>query len=228
MADTDERRQADVDLRDALVAEDCAGPLWNRFAATLAEYGYAVVIAWIKSGAIFAKCAEQGWSVGEPPPYWDYEDLVGLASDTVVKAIEQFRRKALLSGGWTPDGGASLKSYFANACVLAFPNQYRKWRTEFTRRTTEAARLVSAEQLTETPSTHPAVDDVVISRIEVKRALSGIRDERARTAVFLRDAGYAVGEIAELLDTSHGTVKGVLERLRRNGADSFGTGGGDV
>ncbi|WP_346834044.1 sigma-70 family RNA polymerase sigma factor [Saccharothrix sp. CCNWLY140-2] len=215
-------------LRDALVAENCDGPVWQRFAATLAEYGYAVVMAWLRSGAIFSLCAEKRCAVGDPPPYWEHDDLVSLTTDTVIGAIRDFRTKALLDGGWDPDGGAGLKTYFATACVYAFPNVYRRWQTEFNRRLAESSFSVREDDLVDVSSTAPDPSDVVVTRLEVKRRLADIGDERAKRALILREAGYTIGEIAEVLGTSHGAIKGALERLRRTLGEATGNGGGDV
>ncbi|MEV0678235.1 hypothetical protein AB0I60_17140 [Actinosynnema sp. NPDC050436] len=219
---------SEVELRDLLVEENCDGARWRRFAETLAEYGYAVVMAWLRSEAIFGMCAERGYALREPPTAWEYDDLVSMATDTVVKAISDFRRKALLDGGWRPDGGASLKSYFVTGCVLAFPNVYRKWRRQFDQRGEEFARSVLVDDLTEVTSRSPDPGDVAIARLEIRRGLAGIGDERTRRAVILREAGYTVGEIAETLGTSHGTIKGALERLRRNTGGSTRSGGGNA
>jgi DNA-directed RNA polymerase specialized sigma24 family protein len=228
LADKDDRRQADIELRDALVAEGCEGPEWRLFVRVLAEYGYAVVMAWLRSEAIFELCREKGCPVGEPPLYWEHEDLVSLASDTVVKAIDDFRRKALLGGAWDPDGGAGLKSYFATACVYAFPNVYRKWYRDSTRRLAESTRSTDVEALVDVPSHFPDPADVVVTALEIKRGLDRIGDERTRQALVLREAGYTVGQIAESLDTSHGAVKGLLERHRKSIGRPARDGGGNV
>ncbi|MEU5695421.1 hypothetical protein [Actinosynnema sp. NPDC020468] len=228
MDDTVGHRQADAELRDALIAEDCAGPVWDRFKDALAEYGFALVMAWLKSEAIFALCTEKGCPPGDPPPYWDRDDLESLAADTVVKAMEVFRRKALLEGGWDPRAGASLTTYFATGCVYAFPNIYRKWRKEFLHRLDAANRSARAEVLADLPSTARDPGDVVVTRLQIRNALAGIEDERAVLAVRLQGAGYTVGEIAEALGTSHGAIKGALERLRRTVNRSTGNGTEDV
>ncbi|WP_157591495.1 RNA polymerase sigma factor [Saccharothrix syringae] len=194
----------------------------------IAKYGHALMMSWLRSEAIFARCAEKGCAVGGPPPYWEHEDLVSLAGDTVVKAIDEFRRKALLGGEWDPAGGASLKSYFTTACVYAFPNVYRKWSTDFNRRRRESARSMDLEGLVGTATTTPNPADAAVTRLEVKRGLAAIADERTRQALVLREAGYTVREIAESLGTSHGTIKGLLERHRRTADQPVRDGGGNA
>ncbi|GGP48297.1 RNA polymerase sigma factor [Saccharothrix coeruleofusca] len=227
----DGRRLPDSDarLRDLLLAEGCSGPVWQRFATELARYGYAVLMAWLRSEVIFTKCAEKGCWPGPPPPYWEHDDRAALAVDTVVKAISEFRRKALLEGGWSPDGGTSLKSYFTTTCVYAFPNHYRRWRREFDRRQELGARTVRTEDVADRPAPGPDPAELVVRRLEVRQGLAGIPDERTQRAVVLREAGYSVVEIAELLETTPGAVKGALERLRKSGGGrSTGSGGSNV
>ncbi|GAA1302630.1 hypothetical protein [Saccharothrix xinjiangensis] len=218
----------DAKLRDALVAEGCEGPEWQRFTKIIAKYGHALMMSWLRSEAIFDKCAEKGCPVGGPPLYWEHDDLVSLASDTVVKAIDEFRRKALLSGDWDPRGGSSLKSYFATACIYAFPNIYRKWNNEFARRRRESARSTDFDELVGMASPTPGPADTVVTRLEIKRGLAGIGNELARQALVLREAGYTVGQIAESLGTSHGAVKGALERHRKSVDRSARDGGGNA
>src|SRR5262249_8550976 len=41
-----------------------------------------------------------------------------------------FVRDALIEGSWSPEGGASLTTYFVGACLAVFPNAFRRWHTE--------------------------------------------------------------------------------------------------
>jgi DNA-directed RNA polymerase specialized sigma24 family protein len=226
--DVHERRRADTRVRDRLVDQGCEGPEWRRFAERLGEYGYGVVMAWLRSGWMFTLCAEKGCRVREAPPRWEEDDLVSLTSDTVVAAIADFRRKALIEGRWRPDGGASLTSYFTTGCVLAFPNAYRKWLRELDRRAAETARLPGPGELAATAATAPDPGDVVIARLEVARGLAMIRDRRTRAVLVLDAFGYGIAETAELLNTTYGAVKGVLQRHRNNVNRAKPGGGGHV
>ncbi|QQQ75684.1 sigma-70 family RNA polymerase sigma factor [Saccharothrix sp. 6-C] len=208
------------------MAERCEGPEWRRFTRVLSEYGFASMMGWLRSGLIFTLCREKGRPVGVAPPYWEHDDLVSLAGDTVVRAIGDFRRNALLAGGWDPAGGASLKTYFATACVLAFPNVYRKWSNERRHRDAEHFRLSSVDELADVASPAPDPGDVVVTKLEIKRGLADIPSEYTKSALILSEAGYTLGEVAELLNTTHGVIKGALERHRRN-TGRPARGGGD-
>ncbi|NUT47980.1 MAG: sigma-70 family RNA polymerase sigma factor [Saccharothrix sp.] len=193
----------------------------------LAEYGFALMMGWLRSGLIFTRCREKGRSVGSPPPYWEHDDLVGLAGDTVVKAIGDFRR-ALLGGRWDPAGGASLKTYFGTACVFAFPNVYRKWALERSHRSREASRLSDIDALADVAAPGPDPGDAVVTRLEIQRGLAYIESGHARSALILSEAGYTIGEIAELLNTTHGVIKGALQRHRRKTGRAAKGGEGNV
>jgi len=225
LTDTEDRRQADIRLRDALVAEDCDGRAWRRFSEELSAYGYMVVMSWLKSRKIFAECASRGFHLGSAPRDWEDDDLFTLTTDTVVNAVEHFRSKAVLGGGWDPEGRASLTTYFITGCVFAFPNVYRAWRRDFEKRMDNAARTVDTDELMEVAATSPDPGEVVTARFEAKRALASIKDDNTRRAVILREAGYSVDEVADWLGTTPGSVRGALQRVRK-GRGTFDQEGG--
>ena len=55
------------------------------------------------------------------------EDREDLAVETVARALPFFRQRALVEGGWKPEGGASLSTYFVNFLPFQFANAYREW-----------------------------------------------------------------------------------------------------
>ena len=55
-----QRLEADRDLYLRLALLSFEGPEWDDFAYVLAEYGYQVVRAWIRSEKIFDECASRG------------------------------------------------------------------------------------------------------------------------------------------------------------------------
>ena len=64
-AESLERRQADLELRNDLALADFRGPGWDRSAWELARYGYAVMMAWLKTGKI-STSAKPRTSLGCP------------------------------------------------------------------------------------------------------------------------------------------------------------------
>ncbi|MFD9740092.1 RNA polymerase sigma factor [Umezawaea sp. NPDC059074] len=217
----------DRHLWSVLLAEQCAGPAWSDFVNKLAGYGHAVMMAWLISGEIFHQCKRHNCWPGEPPPYWEHEDMVGLSGDTVAKAIVDFRDRAVLGGEWRPESGASLKTYFITGCVYAFPNHYRKWRTEHDRRRRFEARTVDVDSIAGLPSgDDPA--DLVVKRLSVQAGLGGIKHPVAHKAIILQEMGYTLGEIAELLGVTRNVVKSALERHRFQGRRAVSGGDEDA
>ncbi|MEV7099803.1 hypothetical protein AB0M80_44025 [Amycolatopsis sp. NPDC051045] len=225
-----ERRRHDLALRNELAAENFDGPVWDRFVEELARYGHAVMLAWLRTGEIFAHCSRTDRPIGAVPLTWSDEDRIDLATDAVVSAIKTFRKNALVGGGWTPEGGASLRTYFIGACVLVFPAIYRSWKTQHekqrrcpavgTSSDLEDVGTVLAQRANEP-------DDVAIVWRQIADGLQALPDDRTRTALAASTMGYTYVEIADLLsvdtEVSRGTVAQILLRHRRrleNGASA--------
>jgi hypothetical protein len=105
------------------------GPHWRRFADVLAGYGVQVIRSWVVNGKIFLRCREKGiglnWGLKRTA-----DDAQELANETVARAVVAFREKVLIPRCWTPEKGASLKTFFVGQCVFQFPNVYRAWEVE--------------------------------------------------------------------------------------------------
>jgi DNA-directed RNA polymerase specialized sigma24 family protein len=222
-ADCLERRRHDQKLRDELAAEDFNGPLWRGFAEELVRYGHAVLLAWQRSGAIFVQCRRKHRSIGQVPWGWTDQDRIDLATETVARAITTFRKKALMGGGWTFEGGASLKTYFVGACVLAYPSIYRRWKTEHKAMMNQvfigtAGELDGIGQAVLQSIGDPA--EATMRRSEITKGLADLPDDRTRVAVMASVMGYTITEIAEILsdtgaEVTEGAVKQILHRHRR-------------
>ena len=215
------RLQADRELRDALAAQGFAGPAYALFEDDLASYGYQVMKAWLASGHIFARCRQVGLGLKFlPVPVGDREDL---AQETVAEALVAFRRKGLQQGGWRPEGGASLRTYFTGALCHQFANIWRKRLR--TRMIPAELRLEAVSPAAESPG--PGPDDIVMQRDEIRRGLAGIKSERTRAVLVLAEYGYEQEEIAEILgpDVTARAVEGCLRRHRRRAAAEGKQGG---
>ncbi|MEU5692432.1 hypothetical protein [Actinosynnema sp. NPDC020468] len=218
-----QRREGDVALRDELAAQGFEGTLWWLFTHELARYGYAVVVAWLRTDEMFAQCKKRGCYPGPPPLDWEWDDVHSLANDTVGQAILDFRERALIGGGWRSDGGASLKTYFVGRCVFAFPNFYRKWRTEQWHRRRLGSAAAGVEDIAGLSSSEQDPADLAVARLHLWRSFADIPDERTKRALLLQESGYRVEEIAELLgEASKDVVRGLLQRQRKRGRDARG------
>ena len=114
---------------------------------------------------------------------------------TLRKKLLQCTPHYMQQGGWRPDGGASLKTYFTGALCQQFANIWKKWLR--TRVIPVPLPLEAVPSGTASPG--PGPDDIVMQRDEIRRGLDGIESERTRAALVLASDGYEQEEIAEIL-----------------------------
>ncbi len=198
---------ADVVLRDRLRAAGCAGPVWELVATELARYGWSVLSAWLRTGDIAVKCGRQGRAV-VLPDRWTEEDRQDLVAATVYRGLLLFRA-GILADRWQPEAGASLRTYFVGACVLAFPTELRGWRSGERRYRAAVTAVAAADG-------SMLADAVAL--VEARDALRvAIRDDppRLRAIRQMSFDGHTPAEIAECLGITRGAVNTALHRLRR-------------
>lgn len=218
-AESLERRQADLELRNDLALAGFQGRQWDRFAEELARYGRAVMKAWCYSGEIFNQCRKKNCNPGPAPEHWTDDDRDGLADDVVAAAIITFRERALVGRGWDWSAGASLKTYFIGACVYQFPNAFRRWRTE-ERAWNQLRRLdPSADEFLQQRN-HDDTEYMALVHLESNAAFANLPDDRTKIAMLLQSQGYTYPEIGELLGTSAKAVDGLLIRQRKRSAST--------
>jgi DNA-directed RNA polymerase specialized sigma24 family protein len=198
-----------------LAAAGFAGAMYDRVADRLASYGYQVLRAWIRTGDIFALCAKKrirGLPASASWDGWADDDIEDLVQDTVVHALSKFRRDALAGKGWRPDGGASLTTYFAGACMFAFATVYKNHHN--TRR--RHAQAVAAARQAQ-PAQVPDVAEAVVDQAAAAEHLAAIADPRLRLAIQLAADGYGHAEISNLLadGTTPRAVEAMLYRYRK-------------
>lgn len=212
-----DRRTRDQRIIDLLSQDGFEGPRYERFVDELVRYGISVLRGWMHSGFIFQLVADRGF--GLSPHELDLDELASngdlrqeLATMTVACALPRFRQRALIEGGWTLHGGASITTYFMGACAYDFPNEFRRYQAgeERQRRAVQRQR-----ELYEAPVSKLSVADEVLGNLEVLEHLRGIQGTQARAIVALTLEGYSQEEIRHILDaTSVRAVEGSLYRWR--------------
>ncbi|SBT40347.1 RNA polymerase sigma factor [Micromonospora narathiwatensis] len=209
-----ERLAEDADLVAWLRRYNFTGRDYDLFATELARYGYAVMVAWIRQGAIFGKCRERGAGLPEPPlGALSRPDVAEeLANETVAKALRSFRDTVLIPGRWNADRGASLKTFFIGQCLIRFPNIYRAWLNN------EVHHDVLVDELTlfdRPASGGPPADpaQLAVLRQEVDVLLTGA-PPRTRTMLTLILAGYTQADVASLLGLTENAVQKALSYYR--------------
>lgn len=212
-----DRRTNDRRLLEVLAQDGFAGSRYDRFVDELVRYGISVLRGWMYSGYIFQLVADRGFGLN--PHELDLEELASdsdlreeLATMTVARALPRFRQRALVEGGWTCEGGASIATYFMGACAYDFPNEYRRYRAGEVRH----RRVEQQQQLFYEALVSPVgVADEVVGRLEVLEHLEGVSDLRTRAVVALTIDGYSQEEIRQLLDAaSVRAIEGMLYRWR--------------
>jgi len=214
-AERAQRLRGDAMLVEHLRRSGFRGPDYDRFAEGLVRYGRSVLMAWLATGEIFARCGRRGFWLRRPARPLTHDDRESLATDTVVSALVDFRSRALIGGGWQPSGPATLTTYFAGGLPNHFPNVYRAWQ-----RTTdkEAAELPVADVWQQVGTgyfdPHRDPQEIVAQREAVLGELNGLDPVTARVLALAED-GYQHAEIAELVGVSARAVEGRLRRHRQ-------------
>jgi DNA-directed RNA polymerase specialized sigma24 family protein len=211
-------RAADAALYDRMVEVGFRGPEFDAVVDALIGYAYPVLRSWLASGQIVAEAARRGAkglrSLADRSVALTGSDVDDLVQDTLVLALRRFAERGRVGQGWSPDGGASLSTYFVGSCVLAFADVYRTWwaREQDDRR---AVAALAAQGGGTSGAADPA--EVTAARERLDDALPP--EPRARRAVMLSAAGYTHAEIADMLadGTTTRAVEGLLYRHRRGG-----------
>lgn len=221
VADRSALLAADAALVQALRDVDFTGPRWEAFAASVVRVAIPVMRTWLSTGKIFALAARKGRPAAPPDDLGVFaNDIDDLVIETVSVGFKLFQEQ-IIGGKWTPDKGASLRTYLLNACVLAFPNVYRRyWRTL----SSTAAMEVSVDQF------ENILEDVTDSRLgpaehaDLASTLDQLpMSDSDRKLSFLVALGYSTSEIAREMKLTAKSVERRLARMRhcaRQSADA--------
>jgi DNA-directed RNA polymerase specialized sigma24 family protein len=175
-----------------------------------AAYALKVMSAFIYNGQISVECARRGRPLGEDyhvPAPQDIEDVV---ADTMLEGLRLF----YLDAQWRPDGGRTPASYLVGACILCFPNVYRRyWRL---RRRIDSA-LANDPLLFLLEGARDAARSAEASALGME-TLTGALSEMLplqRAALVLHAQGYSHQDTGELLGITPKAVEGQLRRGRQ-------------
>lgn len=208
----------DAALVRTLALRGFEGPAWDRLSEQLAAYGLSVVRVWIENGEIFRICRKK---LGFGPPAIDRhlvseDDATELALETVARALRAFR-KVLQQDGWSPEGGASLRTFFIGQCLMQFGNVYRRWTKEHDEQLPAPWRLVTAlddEHPVLDLSEHRDLEEIVMDRLYAELLL-GLMSKRERLVLTLLSDGWSYRAIGEVLGVTTKAVENVVYRVRQ-------------
>ncbi|MEV6314432.1 hypothetical protein [Streptomyces sp. NPDC051776] len=228
------RLAADARLVEVLRQDSFDGARFRKFASRLLEYGYPVLLRWTKSGEIFAQCAHAGRPVRRHAATFDWtaEDRHRLATDTLLEGVEFFRSYALERGGWDPERGASLTTYFIGSCVRCFPPVYNRWWREqileqgmlHVALGTGAEDETSLTDVADPRSVDPCHAAVVSD--QVQQVMNAMPDPALRTGLALRAIGYSQSEAADRVGLTEKALERRVGRARsrlRDDQDGLGS-----
>lgn len=229
LAERVRRHDRDRQLFEAVLAEGFCDRRWKRLADDLAAYGLAVLDAWMRTTYIFAKVR----GIGRPlhHTYPETMELVTnpdtreeLCAETTAQALKKFRDDAQRGTGWSPEGGASLTTYFVGACVQAFNNEFRRWSREehpwgplgHNRSIDPHTLLKHSDRVAEVQRATHMFDDPERATADADHFDRVLHELSPKEHAILRltDFGYSQEEIGELLGITERAVEGRLYRLR--------------
>jgi DNA-directed RNA polymerase specialized sigma24 family protein len=204
------RVAGDAELIEILRAEGFAGRNYDELVDRLVRYALAVLQGWIANGWIFVLVENLGWGLPVTDRQRDrlrrdFDEISGLAAETVAPAFVKFEQEALKGGGWDPRGGTQLTTFFLGAVIQSFPNAFRRWARK------EDPPLPSGNVQTLRTAVDPAV---TLSQNHDREVLLSELSENQRRAIEMTESGYPQAEIAEYLGTTERAVEGLLRRSR--------------
>lgn len=210
-----DRLAADYDLVTTLALRRFEGAEYDYFANELAKYGMAVISGWMRRGVILARCRERGFGGLQEPPIGAFDDpdvVVELACETVAVALVHFRTDVLMTRKWDYRRGAALRTFFVGQCLIRYANVYRRWLKHESRRphaVTDHDTLDALER-----RQVPSVEDLVMNRAQVDRALRAVREPRVRQVLVLHATGLTYTEIGRRLGVTAKTVERMIANER--------------
>ena len=171
-----ERLRADQLLVEAVLEQGLGGPRHRALEEALIRYAVPVLRHLLASGHLVDKATRLGRPPAPQDAWLDFtdDDRQDFTHEMVASALPAFTRAVFEQRHWAPGRGASLRTYFVNACILQFARLQRQWLYN-----RQAIRPTGLEI---DPDAHASPDpaDTVIGQDEVRRMLSQIKDERLR------------------------------------------------
>ncbi|MEU7584403.1 SsgA family sporulation/cell division regulator [Streptomyces sp. NPDC041068] len=149
---------------------------------------------------------------------WTQDDRYQIATDSMIGGLALFHKYGLVQGKWSPDGGASLSTYFVGATLRAFRPAYMSW---FRSRQAGQAELAhpgqgeSGEPHREIPDQR-AGDPCYLASMndEIKTILPYITDPQVREGLGWRAMGYTQAEAAERVGLTAKALERRISRIR--------------
>ena len=195
-------------------------PEWAQLARALIEYGYSVCVGWAVAGVIYERAHARNVKGLRHLPEGlklSHDDAHALAVTLLVDAVESFRTKVLLTDKWTSRGGASLKTYFIGWCLFGLPGAYQRWH-----RAEMPVTLPANREDQERHAGRADPERLAVAAAEIRQLQELIGDRVAWEMFELHAAGFSYDQIADMFETTEGSVRSRLTRARARVRRGYG------
>jgi DNA-directed RNA polymerase specialized sigma24 family protein len=212
------QRLSDAELIEVLVQQGFTGDEWRAAEAVLVATAIGVLHDLLLGGGIGGKSVALDRPLGLTGEEIsalrdDADDRVDLVHAAVVDGIRVFRKLTLEGRGWREDGGASLRSYVVNGCVLALANPVRVWRT---RRSRDAGIGPVQDAADALASPEPDALARLLAEEDWRELLGTMPPPLALAMQTWRLTGEPWIRIAARIGISERSLEGLLHRWRKN------------
>lgn len=209
-------RTHDRALYERLAQRGFSGPEYEIFRMELASYSLPVIRSWLRTGLIFSYCARQGRPIVvsdyDRHDLEDVDERIGLANETVARALNLFHDLATSGSGWSHEGGAAITTYFVGTCVKTFPNIFRNWQRLRDRSRRDAEQYAPFDEDGRTASDH---SEEVLTRQALIATLEKMPQAMRRIAFSMAFEDKNQAELAADMGLTERSIEGRLYRYRK-------------
>ncbi|WP_435286361.1 hypothetical protein [Streptomyces bacillaris] len=211
-----ERLEHDREVYEQLKLDGFRGPQLVQLQEDLWLYGWRVLRSWMKDGTIIERCGENRIVV--PAWYTEVETMRRmaelrdeLAAESIAPAVTYFTQTLLPNGGWDPDKGASMRTYFLRSCLYYFRDAFKSW----ARKHRQQLAMISDWTLSDDrPSSEMSTERRVALRSDISDILAHEKWEVRAICALIYKTGRTYTEIGVDLQMSARSVEGHMRRLR--------------
>jgi len=205
---------------EALRALGPSSSQYVEFGLKLRGYGVNTLMSQWQSNEL-RSTVRQKTSITLPPPpaCWTPDHIRSIVATSVSALVEPFLEAAILQGGWRPEVGARIRTYFVGRCYFGFADEYRQeHRAEQRAARDLEGRAIDLEldvvrYIQATGGPNP--EQIVINRAEIRRLLGLATHIHIPMIVFLLASGRTCREVAEELQMTENAVNKALAKFRK-------------
>lgn len=206
------RLRADRRMVDTVLEEGLGGPRHQYLQEELIRYAVPVLRQLLSDGRLAGKATRLGRPPAPADAWQDFteDDRREFVQEMIVNALPRFDHAVFGDRRWTSAHGASLKTYFVNACILCFARLQDRWMHD-----RQALRPVGLEFDPDSAPSAPDSAATVAVQDEVRRLLRGVGDRQLQEVIVLRAAGWRAEDAAGEAGLTAKAAEGRLARLRQ-------------